>query len=104
MKNSLALAVQEATDLACMHHQEIAAEVGITPAALLHWRAGRRKPTTQNLAALGRVLLGRARRIESAASNLIRLADQNGRRADAGELPGVDTETLDMFPDLDPIE
>lgn len=75
MDEEIQKAIVKATNIASTPHRVIAQEVGVSPLTLSHWRNGRRHPTTENLAALGRILLDQARRLEHASYHLIRLAD-----------------------------
>lgn len=89
--------IKMATDLATVPQHELAAEVGVSPLTLSHWRSGKRNPTPRNMMELGRVLLEHSRGLQLAAHEIMRVAHQDDSRDKNARGESVDRATLELF-------
>lgn len=87
--------VERTTALVTGQHRQVAESIGVTPHALACWRSGKRRPTPDNVARLGRELLRRARELQFAGYELLRAADE--MREHPGEVTEHTPEELTLF-------
>lgn len=94
---TLKLLLLDAIEIACLNQREIAAEAGLTPSTLSNWRTGHRNPSPQHAIDVGLRLREHAVKVERAAFEVVRLAEEECRRREAGPNLDSDSETLELF-------
>lgn len=90
-------ALSEAIELACGNQREIAKESGVHAVTLTNWLHGHRNPAPRRAMMVARTLRERGQRLERAAQEVMRIAEDEERRQESPPGANADFETLELF-------